>query len=132
MIYLQQPLRINDLIAFRTDPHLAAIVQPTHPDPGRVHALSTHQHDVGRMNGGLGFDNPALPILRTGPGMSFDEIDVLNENPVPLMVDLEHLTDLAIVFSSDDFYLVIFTDVTCLLFQHLYSLHRGRDPKKIK
>jgi hypothetical protein len=105
-------LYIDDLIAFPAGSHLFTVIQLPHLDTYRTHALAAHQHHIRPRYRGFAFNDAPLAIFGGWTGMSFDDVNVLDKDSILLSIDSQDFTNLAFVFTGNDFYFVIFFYMT--------------------
>jgi hypothetical protein len=78
------------------------------------------------MNRRFTFNDPTLPIDSGGSLMPLNDVDVLNKNARFLPVNLKDLADFTVIFSGNDFNLVVLLQMTFSL-DHGYRSPQGQN-----
>jgi hypothetical protein len=108
---LRLALSFDGFIAFSANTDLLAIFQDLHLNPDGVEAVVAHQLYVGKVNGSLGFNDPALGIFEVGLLVTLHLVDAFHNNPIFLPDDFEDFADLASVLSGKNLDFIISSDM---------------------
>jgi hypothetical protein len=119
-------LIVDEFLTFIAEAHHFPVLKALHGNAHWLHAFVAQQHDIGPMNRRFTFNDPTLPIGSGGPLMPLNDVDVLNENARFLPVNLKNLADFTVIFSGNDFNLVVLLQMTFSL-DHGYRSPQGQN-----